>query len=461
MNPQINPPQDSLSDVITSQSKPSTLSLIRKRMLDKTVASAILNDVELNTFPKIEKEEETKEISPDEEIISKSHVFFTEDILKQYSNHYLNNNSEKIVMLSTKDLMNRLPEETTFDKRVELMVSYVKNVCSGNALKTDVNIDEKIHRLLEEYYNQEIQYGVFDFVTFEKQDEDDNSLSFILIEKGACLKMSEMYVLSLFCSNQSIGNLAFQLYIFTILYKYVIRQQHDIVGLLDVAYGYTNISGFCLYSKYGFRENGDLFTKNEEYCFDDIMNLPMIFEPSKFIEKYKKEKNISNVINVEGIKNVIIYITNQEETTNCKITKYDITYKKIDLQNYYNILSNLYMILKTGLEKEFEYIYNVYNACTEYPVIISYHIIFDKFVTDILNGEEKDILSECDNECLDFIRSSFTNEQRVELFTNIKNIVYSKMTFIQNCIETNNIDCAKQTIEEYNKFINNSERCSV
>lgn len=397
-----------------------------------------------------------EEASEEEETTSEFHVFFTEDILKQYSIHYLNN--EPIVMLSIKDLMDRLPIETTFNERVKFMVSYINNACSGN-IKIPY-ISYTLRKVLDEYYNQEEEQDrTFDFITFENPNSND-SLSFILTEKGGCKKFSDMNVLSLICSKKNAGRIAFQLYIFTVLYKYAIKNQQHVVGLLELLYGYVNISGFCLYSKYGFNENGDLFSKNEEYCFDDLTNLPMIFEPRKHIEKYKKEHNVDSVSDVEGIKNVITYITNQEKVTNCKIRNNNNN-NVVKLQNYYNVLSNLYLILKTGLEKEFTYIYDIYDVCIDNPIVISYTVIFDKLIKDLLSPSEKNNLENSDMNSLSFVRSEFTKEQLINLFTNIKNVIFSKMNIMKNCIETNNTHCLNQTVEEYNLFLEKSEKCNV
>lgn len=390
------------------------------------------------------------------------HIFFKEHILEEYYNHYLFNKGN-FVMLSVKDVMDRFGDTRSFEERRRYLVSYLGENCNGNI--SEKYIDDIVQILLNEYYYTPEENRIFDLVIFEKPNSN-KALSFIITEKGECEKYPDVHVLSLICSSQNAGKFAFQLYIFTILYKYVIENQTDIFGLLELAYGYVNISGFCLYSKNGFEETEEFFSNNEKSCFDDIHNLPMVFETEKHIKQYKEEKGVNSVNNVEGIVDVIEYITKKKKKFNCRIGHDEENMKY--LQSYYDILSNLYMVLKFGIDININYIYEFYPSCIKKDsfTFASYSIIINKLIKKhiypfIKFGEKFNFfINNKHINHLDFIDETLLKSQITELFTLIKNDIEHQMTDIQECIETNNTTCINTFVQKYKKIMDKSRsRC--
>lgn len=79
-------------------------------------------------------------------------------------------------------------------------------------------------------------------------------VGFIITHIGACKydKFKTIPVLSLVCSSLSIGKLLMYLYVNSLI-KNNIRY-----GILELANGYKNKKGFCLYKKFGFNEHIEL-----------------------------------------------------------------------------------------------------------------------------------------------------------------------------------------------------------
>jgi hypothetical protein len=106
------------------------------------------------------------------------------------------------------------------------------------------------------------------------------------------------------------------------LFLYSIKENPVVtskVGLLELAGGYTNVSGLASYSKLGFKASYGLYG---EYCFADYNNLPMsitIIEPQKIID-----------ILVDG---AVLY----EKPALCNFSG------QPDLQKFLGFLKNLYI----------------------------------------------------------------------------------------------------------------------
>jgi hypothetical protein len=103
------------------------------------------------------------------------------------------------------------------------------------------------------------------------QQKIDNMLGFIIVEKGECPKYSDAYTINLICTRPRLmkGSILMGAYL------YMIKEHPDIsqVGLLELANGYTNLAGVCLYNKFGFDKDIHIF--DEVDCFNDKGNLPM------------------------------------------------------------------------------------------------------------------------------------------------------------------------------------------
>ncbi len=92
---------------------------------------------------------------------------------------------------------------------------------------------------------------------------------FAIVQKGECNKYADAFCLNLICSSSQKGKLLLVLYLYIIKTDLTIK---DKFGLLELANGYVNGAGYCLYSKCGFVYNTDL----HDNCFIHYNNMPMI-----------------------------------------------------------------------------------------------------------------------------------------------------------------------------------------
>ena len=92
---------------------------------------------------------------------------------------------------------------------------------------------------------------------------------FAIVQQGECNKYPNTFCLNLICSAARKGKILLGLYL------YIIKNHINIankIGLLELANGYINGAGFCLYSKCGFVYDAMLYGD----CFPYCNNLPMI-----------------------------------------------------------------------------------------------------------------------------------------------------------------------------------------
>lgn len=105
-----------------------------------------------------------------------------------------------------------------------------------------------------------------EFSSIKKNNLYKHILGILVVEKGECKDLQNVYSIRLICSSLGKGKLLIALFIYIL-----ILNNHEL-GILELAGGYLNVSGLCLYTKYGFKENFDLYGVR---CFDDYNNLPM------------------------------------------------------------------------------------------------------------------------------------------------------------------------------------------
>ena len=103
-----------------------------------------------------------------------------------------------------------------------------------------------------------------------REDKLKSIVALIIVQKGECKKMPDAFAVNLICVKhgalKGCGTLLMALYLYTILY-YPIQP-----GLLELAGGFYNLDGLCLYSKFGFDHDPNLLGSD---CFYDAGNMPM------------------------------------------------------------------------------------------------------------------------------------------------------------------------------------------
>jgi hypothetical protein len=100
-------------------------------------------------------------------------------------------------------------------------------------------------------------------------------MGFLIVQKGECAAYPKDYAVNLICvkdgAKGGTGQLLIGLYLYTILTR-AKTTGHLQLGLLELAGGYYNIAGLCLYSKFGFVPAIGMAVPR---CFDYPGNMPM------------------------------------------------------------------------------------------------------------------------------------------------------------------------------------------
>jgi hypothetical protein len=108
-------------------------------------------------------------------------------------------------------------------------------------------------------------------------------VGFLIVQKGECNGLPDDYAVNLICvrdgAASGAGQVLIGLYLFTILERFQ-TIGHLQLGLLELAGGYSNIPGLCLYSKFGFVPSMNLAIPG---CFPSPGNMPMeLHFPTKY-----------------------------------------------------------------------------------------------------------------------------------------------------------------------------------
>lgn len=107
-------------------------------------------------------------------------------------------------------------------------------------------------------------------------------LGFIIVEKGECKDYPEEYCVNLICARAEPQYKKFRGDPYELervkgsllmgAYLYCLKKHGKQMGILELADGYNNVSGFISYTKMGFAVDKPLYNYN---CFGDCANLPM------------------------------------------------------------------------------------------------------------------------------------------------------------------------------------------
>ena len=246
-------------------------------------------------------------------------LFFRKDILDSFSQSLIDTipESQKSTHTMTgpisyklyniDDIIDSIRSIST-EKNYNANIKLFMDKCSEKICK---NIGSKYSKLTinDVFNNNKFDLAILS-IPFDKDDSIskmiDGVVGFIVTELGECNLYPNAYSIKLVCTTlPGIGTILMGLYLYAIVFhpkiedsknkltakipthhvkqgdKFIsklIPIQH--VAVLELAGGYTNITGLCLYEKFGFIQDT---TMNVPRCFSDIRNLPMII---KFDERY-------------------------------------------------------------------------------------------------------------------------------------------------------------------------------
>jgi len=137
-----------------------------------------------------------------------------------------------------------------------------------------------------------------------QMDVPNDIIGFLIAEKGECKKRPNTWCVNLICSKGGKGKLLLSLYLYSILKSISNGNNVDPVGLLELAGGYYNIAGFCMYSKLGFEYDQSLYGDD---CFSEMCNLPMIVDlqgkqPSYVVNLYMGQEQPTQLHEICGFR---------------------------------------------------------------------------------------------------------------------------------------------------------------
>lgn len=183
-------------------------------------------------------------------------------------------------------------------------------------------------------------------------------IAFIITELGECKLPSSKYPpedvwsVNLICGGSG-GNGAYLISLF--LFSVIDGTQANKwppIGVLELAGGYENISGVCLYTKFGFKIDTSI---RSSVCFEDYMNLPHIADFRQLDLNTAKDTMIRLITSKIPIapfyKHPICYIKNQDLQSilaiilNIKDSFYDGIYNYLTDKYYSNIFKSARRLL--------------------------------------------------------------------------------------------------------------------
>lgn len=142
--------------------------------------------------------------------------------------------------------------------------------------------DENIEDKILEKYNENDEESIARYKTSMIQ-------GFIVVEKGKCKNMPDSYSVKLICT---IPGVKASPLLGAYLYMLKIVPGISKVGLLELSDAYSNLAGFCAYTKFGFQADLSFF---DDTCFVDKNNLPMSVNVNSAL-CFTKKKIINAVV---------------------------------------------------------------------------------------------------------------------------------------------------------------------
>jgi len=160
-----------------------------------------------------------------------------------------------------------------------LYTNYKNNICARRDY--DVTLLNDINNLLPQTNNKN-----FDYIIIKHKEKPNEIISILILNKNECKnvdKYNDIWSVSYICAKGAKSGTASVMLGLSI---YALKLKQNII-FLQLAQGYANISGFCSYYRFGFKENSNL---DCDY-YDKIENI----------------KNIKMELNLEKINNEHIF----------------------------------------------------------------------------------------------------------------------------------------------------------
>lgn len=263
--------------------------------------------------------------------------FFTKSIIDEYSTKISSQLNNKII-INLDDIFEYFKElgTTQYQIATSLIQGILReDICSGIYPSY---IEGVLTRVIEQPHNNR-KYDIAFIIDSSKPKNVSAIISLVIVQRSECLRFEDAYALNLICSRKCFkcGYILIGLYLYSILCHPKIvdftRQQISPIllsnvptryygppilhlGLLEISGGYKNISGLCLYTKFGFIINSK-FSGSTSNCFYDDNNIAMVkrFVYNDIItNEYTKDNILADRYDIETEKEKIIRIVNKSNS---------------------------------------------------------------------------------------------------------------------------------------------------
>lgn len=295
--------------------------------------------------------------------------FFTKTIINEYTSEIPSELNDKLI-INLDDIFEYFKDMGSSSYHIARNLIdgiLAEDICSGIHPSY---IQSVLTRVIEQPHNNR-KYDIAFIIDPTMPKNVSSIVSLIIVQRSECFMFEDAYALNLICSRKCFkcGYILIGLYLYSILCHPKIvdltRQQispillSDLppryygppilhIGLLEISGGYNNISGLCLYTKFGFIMNPKLSGPTSN-CFYHDNNIAMV---KRFISNDikanddTKENILQDQYDIAIEKQKIISIVNKSNPGYKKHIICDFTNKEIQTQ-----LGLLYNQLKQ-LEKE-------------------------------------------------------------------------------------------------------------
>jgi len=242
-------------------------------------------------------------------------MFFTDEIIQEFREEtpeikaYLTHHKKKLIHLEEiRDFLQWTPEESThLSDLSQFITTWTKKIC-GNSI-SDLYGAESLMIALSSPEKQFDAIFIVDEDYLEKLQEKDYTTStdlvndklnlvhsVMIVQKGECAVKPRTVAVRLICSRKTMkAHILMGAYLYTIKKK---GKKVDQMGILELADGYKNLSGFCLYTKFGFKEDKNLYVpvlwKNEKgYTWHQNQDKDLwVPDPTNYDFKSHKQKRM-------------------------------------------------------------------------------------------------------------------------------------------------------------------------
>jgi hypothetical protein len=267
--------------------------------------------------------------------------FFTKSIIDEYTSKISSQLTGKII-LNLDDIYEYFKDlgATQYHIAINLIQGILtEDICSDIS---EPYIRGVLTRVIEQPHNNR-KYDIAFIIDPTKPKDATCIISLVITQRSECFRFEDAYALNLICSRKcfSCGYILLGLYLYSILCHPKIinfRRQNfspillqDVpeiyygppilhLGILEISGGYKNISGLCLYTKFGFIINPKLSGPGSN-CFMLDSNIAMI-------KRFRNESIVKNDDTIDNILQDSVDIDVEKEKIIQIVTKISPGYKK-------------------------------------------------------------------------------------------------------------------------------------